>query len=686
MRRIVGGMMVALLVTGGGQEATPGPTGARERRHTEPLPRSQPAPATPPAPPRAPPDTLVLVYSEQRIGDGAQAKIAEFIAAVVPPGEWPTIRRKTGETLSALVDRVYDYYPNGEFAKPRTASALAKAIVELNDSVAAGVDLKVPPMPVRGNGRFGYGPRLRVFDTRSAGYAMNQEPETFAAATDAAADGQQAKVVTELADQRGATATALTVSAAHVRSASVARGRLPGLPEGVAVLSARVNDAGETEDVGFSEIEFLTGGDEAPRNSAPTVASCDAGSKWLDASSYRQLATVRLSDEVKLSLSAKATASPLVLFDFDFTGAGHGNKVRSVVDFALQSLGLSLSNGIRTVDFLVHSKGEKEALEDTLTDFLASLKPSDPRRQYEQAARQWIAAESEQVIFGAYRIHDLVLQALFWQHLRGPSVVNLSFRLRSPAMRVLAPEFMSAQPSAFATIAAGNESGRLEPIWVPQDTPQNLANAINVTHGLLDGTILGTRSADGHPFRGVVSLLAPGCGFAAGQVVPTDSGSSLAAPYAAVAVWLKHLLDGETGPALRRSLLRAVVPVPGQSDGIESGGIFDPARLLADVGPHLRLRDGAIVPIAAPLLSVQCVGAPPGVFRHFEPQPDEWQSVVLVREVDAVRVWNREIPTTQDLGVRIRRSCDLLSLRFMSGSLTFGTLEAFEQTVAEIVM
>jgi hypothetical protein len=551
--------------------------------------------------------------------------------------------------------------------------------------------IKVPPMPVRANGKFGFGPSLRVFDTRSAGYAMKQPLGTFSAATAAAADGQQAKVVDELGGQRGASATALTVSAAQV-SALLMNRTLPKIPDGVAVLSARMNEAGEAEDIGFSVIEFLADGGSgigsgiASQPQTNTIAACDAGSKWLDASSYRQLASGRLNAATKTALAAKAKSHPLVLFDFDFTSGGHGNKVRSVAEFALHSLGLPPDIGITTVDFLVHDQAEKKALDDTLTEFEASLKTNDPRRQYVPNARLWIANESEQVIFGAYRIHDLVVQALFWKYLRGPSIVNLSFRLRSPAMRVLAPEFLSAQPSAFVIIAAGNESETLQPFWVPQDAPQNLANAVNVTHGLLDCTILGTRSADGNPFRGVVSLLAPGCGFASGHVVPTDSGSSLAAPYLAVAVWLKHLLDGETGPGLRRSILRAVVPVPAQPDGIETAGIFDPARLLANTGPHLRMRDGTIAAITDPQLLVQCEGAPADAFQLYEPQTDEWQSVVLVKDAGKFRIWSREIPTKQGLTVRIRRSCPLVALRFTAGAVKFGTLEAFELAVSELTM
>lgn len=480
----------------------------------------------------------------------------------------------------------------------------------------------------------------------------------------------------DLDRERDATTTAIVVPIPET-------GNIPpaAWPPGVSILSGRQQSDGTVERVGYSRIEFL---------SAPT---CSVDDKWLTTSAHYASAVARMvttfSGSAAATVSARARRSRLIIVDFDFTGAGHGNKVQSVILAQLNALGAgALTQYVNPVDLLLRNATEKEAALKLLDDYAASPEfGSNTPHPYLTEAKRWIREDSHAAAWTGGEVNDLYLQAVLWRHLRDGAFVNISFRLLSPALRMLQPTFMQKQDGAFLVVAAGNDARPLDPVWVPQDAATAFANTINVTHGLPDGHIIGTRGG-GEQTNSLVSLLAPGCGFTTNLVTAAESGSSLAAPYVAVAAWLKSLLEGGIyGAAMRRELLNAAVPIPAQESGIESGGMFDAARLLAAPKLHLRTTAGEVRPLNNASLTVECQGAGAPDRRTLTQKPNLRQSAVVYRSRATFVLWHRSITLERFPRADVDSSCVVASLSFIAdgGTVNYTDAESFLTEVAEYV-
>jgi len=743
--------------------------------------------------PASAPNALVLVYRDQAISDESLARVVDFLVAAVPAEQWT--RRETlapGEALETLIDRALDYYGGDrEFARPRTAAALVRAVRQGNDDIPsrriAPLEVRLPPMPVRAHGRFSERETLRAFSAAAATYSLDQTPNTLElsgadtaatyrlvlteAAGELTADGRptlaarrqmerliersktssgnvefvvsgtvasetsavaradrrvgavrdyldaeveepvraqilepdvvmareglakqrrvavEARVAspvrpelawaTSAADldrERDATTTAIVVP---IRGT----GNIPpaALPPGVSVLSGRERLDGTVERVGYSRIEFL---------GAPT---CSIDDRWLTTSAHYPSAVARiaatLSGGAATVVTARARRSRLIIVDFDFTGAGHGNKVQSVILAQLQALGAeALTQYVDPVDLLLRNTAEKAAALKLLDDYAASGEfGSNHPNPYLAEAKRWIREDSDAAAWTGGEVNDLYLQAVLWRHLRDGAFVNISFRLLSPALRMLQPTFMQKQDGAFLVVAAGNDARPLDPVWVPQDAATAFANTINVTHGLPDGHIMGTRGG-GEQTNSLVSLAAPGCGFVTNLVTAVESGSSLAAPYVVVAAWLKSLIEGGiNGAAMRRELLNAAMPIPAQESGIESGGMFDAARLLAAPRLHLRTKAGAVRPLTNASLTVECQGVGVPDRRTLTQRPNLRQSVVIYRRQTTFVLWHRSVALDRFPRADLDSSCVVLALSFSAddGAVKYADAETFLTEVAE---
>lgn len=483
-----------------------------------------------------------------------------------------------------------------------------------------------------------------------------------------------ATAATDLDRERDATTTAIVVPLDGLMRMAAS-----GLPPGVSVLSGQMREGGDVDRVGYSRIEFLSG------------PVCSVDGTWLTRSEHYDSAIKRIATALSGAngslIAARARRSPLVILDSDFTGNGHGNKVHSIVANQLRALGAeALLQHVKPVDLLLRDTPAKSNALALIDDYAASPEFVVANRPYLPEVRRWIEEDSHHVVWTGDEVHDLYLQALLWRHLRDGAFVNMSFRLLSPALRLLQPTFMQKPEASFLVVAAGNDAGTLDPVWVPQDAASAFANTINVTHGLPDGKVIGTRGG-GERTNALVSLAAPGCGFVTGLVSADESGSSLAAPYVAVAAWMKSLLDGGVyGASMRRALLDAAIPIPSQDAGIESGGMFDPARLLA--APRLYVRGPrGVRALTSASLTVGCRTGEGIELRTFSAKPHLRQSLVVYASGGSHIVWYRAVRLDGFPRADLDSSCVAGSLTFTAdnGAVNYGDGAAFAQEVTEFV-
>jgi hypothetical protein len=259
----------------------------------------------------------------------------------------------------------------------------------------------------------------------------------------------------------------------------------------------------------------------------------------------------------------------------------------------------------------------------------------------------------------------------------------MSFRVDSPALRLVQRAFVE-QRRSLALVAAGNDPGELRPGWLPQESAGTYPTLVNVSFGSRAGLVWGPRS--GTVDKTLVSLLAPGCGY--DSLGFSDRGTSFASPYVAAAVWVKHLVDQTPPLTMRRALLAAAQPVPGEAAGIEAGGFFDPARLLIESRPHLvRRADSTVEHVVSPVMTVTCSVGEKMLQFPVRPRTDSLQSVVVYQRDGRHYLWHRRVPLQPNADLEFERECAITALEFrVGGTVKYRDAASFARDVLELSM
>jgi hypothetical protein len=616
----------------------------------------------------ADPEAVYLAYQEQSITDADFALLLGLVATAVPANMWPRETRRPGESIEALIDRVYDYYPQGRFAKPRTVAAIREAIRSANTDVTG--DLSVPPVPVRGFGRYDLPPSIRAFEAERAAYALSQDSQVIEAATHVpTADARGLP-----AERRASTTLVRLPLNDRVRQYVAGLGSR-ALPKGVAILSAQPDTA--TPDgrrVNLVRVEFLDD---------PATTPCEDIANWLDASPFKTAALARVHATPLSVMLARAQAAPLTVIDTSFSGRGHGAKVRRVIDYVLTTLGVPTAVqhvGVRSFDLVGTTSADREAMRAALDEYVRSRLINVWVLPQVEDTRRWIDTDSPHADEPGYVIPDLLVQAVFWKHLHAKGAVNMSFRVDSPALRLIQQTFVENRQS-LTLIAAGNDPGELRPGWLPQEDAGIYPTLVNVTYGSRAGTVWGARS--GTVNHTLVSLLGPGCGY--DPLGLTDRGTSFASPYVAAAAWVKYLVDGTDPVLMPRILVAAASPVPGEANGVESRGVFDAARLLVQPSPHVVSTDGTIEYVSTPVLEASCHDDKGHHALTFAPGTGMITNIVVYRRGSDYVLWQREIPFDASVETSFDADCVIDSLRFtVNGVVRARSAAAFQTTVREL--
>jgi outer membrane protein OmpA-like peptidoglycan-associated protein len=754
--------------------------------------------------PQAEPTSAVtlLVYRDQLLTDEASADLVGFIASVVPREKWTEKAiLRAGESIESLIDRIFDYYSTGEYARPLTVQALRRELLAANPQLRqrplAPVLVTLPPVPVRAKGRRDVQTPLRAFEATSNSYGGEVSPAVIAlqsssprlvlseSADDFLASGsaltssarrqldqlvqelamvggvselhvrglaattargetglatarQRASEVERYLQQQGPQATVSVASAAEAQPSLPPSGRsltpidrqggvainlvsetgarvqlaadaaqLPlqrdvsgtaiildgvdagsvaqmaatrALPAGVVAFTARRDSGGVIRRQGFARFESL-------ENSNATA--CDQSVDWFASSPYAALARKRFADldqAGRLRVRERIKQAPIVLFDFDFSGNGHGSKVDSVVRGTIASVtgnDQAFAPTIRHVDFVLREPDARKEAEDLVKAYGKAIDLSGTG--LEADALKWIEEESAKTEWAGEDVSEFLVQALLWKHVQPGTFVNMSFRMRG-VLRWQLPLVLNLKPNPFVSIAAGNTPTLQDPAWSPQDAVISAMNTVSVTFGLPDGRILGTFGGLNGPFKTVVSMAGPGCGFAIGTAKFTDSGSSLAAPYVLAGSWLRFVLDGSRGAVLRADLLQSVTPILEQTPGLDSPGLFDLARLLAAPLAHVRERGPTVRGLTQFTFEVHKTEHVAVQWTPVVPEAGKRKSIVIQKVGDSFIRWTRTVDqTTFEVSV-VRDSVNGIKFTTTDGTYDLADLDKFVQVVLEVVM
>jgi hypothetical protein len=538
-----------------------------------------------------PVDRIALVYDDQKLSDAERARLFALVAESIPVSEWRQVTVASPTDVRTLVDRYLDYYPAGQYSAPRTVDAAVDLIRKNNaigaGMVPAGVPVKLPPVPIRAKGQFDQDRKLRVYNAEIQGYAAGENAESVALPMNREMAVASSAAVEPL---REATATAIMIPATP---ANIERFSPNALPRGVAAFSAPAateegppggtpdSPTPQTVKIGIIPVELLS--------VAAAAGNCTDPFATFEQSLFRARQKARVAAALTPTddrLLQAATDAPLTVVDAGFV-AHHGQKVRMVVEQALAKLGApQLAQKIVQVELYPVNEKAKSDLLATLEAYVQSdpvLAESNSEFKLKvQEAEAWIKSSAASVALTGPRLDmpEVLLRAIFSRHVRRGAVINMSFRMRAPATARFLEEF--AQDALSFTLAGvKNEARPIEPGWTPQDAASMRPNFVNVTYASEDGKLKAEFPDGSNGAR--VRLVAPGCGFAG----ISEEGSSLAAPYVAAATWLRILLDtldSGSRPAseeLGRALLSATRPIHTLEHPIESGGMFDPAMLIA---------------------------------------------------------------------------------------------------------
>lgn len=521
------------------------------------------------------PDRVVVTLNEKALTDEEYVRLVTAIAGDIPQSEWPIEVVRSGDGLERIVDRRYDFYkrnsqprdPRWDRPMPKTVDALVALIVSANgvapDRLKAGQSLRVPPIPVRAKTIADGASPVRFYDPRNHAFALLERGRLSAPTA---------------ATRRNATRTAVSLS---VRAAAELGHPDPTAPpppppspdEPPMPVAAPVGTVAVSEPTALAHIRLLQ------------TSACPAADLVLQRSPY--LAAARAILKPRLAeLRKRAAALKLVFVDFDFQEkAGHGGKVRSAAEWLLAQLEVpELADGLENFDLATRpDQSVPEHLRKTLIAYQPYAAPFGLTQAETAQASLWLIAPSASPSEQLRTVPPPLLQAALWTHMEKGRWLNLSWEIVSASRPVPVNLSGLLARGSFVTVAAGNERRELDPERMPQDQASNRPQFVNVTYGSAEGQILGTWTGSG---GARVDLIAGGCGYVFGRLTVGDRGSSYAAPVVATAAWIRHLLDGTKATAMRAQLARASSLTPPRPEGVIAGGVFDPAKLLANPGPH----------------------------------------------------------------------------------------------------
>jgi hypothetical protein len=542
--------------------------------------------------PAAAGDRVFLMYDEQQIDDASRADLINALCYILPPPKWRRVKVEQAATVNAIIDRYYDYWDNPTKAEnpyPNTTMAIARSIrrgnknvVLQDDVVPAGTELRIPPLPVRGQWANKLEFHIRVYDPVRQAYEMLDRPfEEYeripvpSVVTDAPANLDH-----PFREAR------LTLFEIPDWKEFIARLENDEVPVPTDLPNSAVLVKGEQKVV---ELDFFDSECPAPAATFSELA---------------QLKRLRVEiDRYRAALPnilAANTPVNLWIVDWNFKD-GHGKRVAEVVDEILDALDLcELKKFVKTFELNPHLN--RDGLKDALAQY---------RTYYEkdknfdknigpvafETAESWIKNPPAALATGdtqVLRMNEFVVQAVFWKFLYNtPKWVNMSFTTRDPQTQVLNSIFMAdSVDSTLAFVAAGNDLGPVPPGEFPQAGAAVYKNIFNVTFGRGDGFVEGARTRPDDAISGVpVYVVGPNCFVLADG--HNACGSSFASPFVAVTSWLKHVITHDSPAQMLASLRRANRPAGFAEKMVESRGRYEPALLFADnVEPHLVTADG----------------------------------------------------------------------------------------------
>ncbi|HEU0047911.1 MAG TPA: hypothetical protein VFQ43_09950 [Nitrososphaera sp.] len=512
-----------------------------------------------------------LVYDDLELTDSDRAQLISLIADLTPHDRWKTDSVREGEGLFRFVKR--NYAISHSRRNKRSVETLVKIIKEVNQGKTSplkpGVDLLIPPLPVHvytENRRPSVA--VRVFDVVTGILAELHGDQDLEKVGNA--------FLPKAKDPRDGDSTVYRL--AQVDPLKLLLASMRRLPRGVRVFSVD----------GLAEIVL--------RQS--NISDCTEASQWLASSPYlpylkKRLAQVTGDKSLKQRLLNRAAATPLVILDWTAEPEVHGKKVESVAKYLLKNLDLpDLVQYVRTVDLNPAHNGA--ALETYLQAYKreyfcfqtgVDCKHNKLYNHLFQDASDWIR-KPPKIQGTTFKVRELAVEAAIWQHLsKQKAWLNMSFVIHSPVLQMLQAELL-ATSNSFITMAADSDPVEESPTGVPQAGASIWPNFVNVTYGTPTGELYGGRTNKSRNI--IVSYLGPGCGYQFESINPTDRGSSFASPYVAVSSWLKYLVDDTDAFKMRHALIRAsTILKSGQNLPIESGGVFDMARLIAEDRPHI---------------------------------------------------------------------------------------------------
>jgi hypothetical protein len=546
-------------------------------------------------------ERLYLIYDEwgeaendaRGISDTDRRDVMRLLCKMVPRDKWPSLTAPVSMPVGKVIDRYFDYFPQGYRA---TYDELVRQVLAANAlpateppdqaPIEAGAVIVVPPVPARGVWWTETKRRIRTFSALSQGYNWipDLQPESIRFT-----DRRNLRPVepncaigsTKCNEFHNGIVTVIGLESAAALTRAMRELEMPALPGGVVVRTNR--PALEVNLLQEQDPCFLPG---------PGFAQFPQGA----------LLQSRLQSDESLRTTIRENAArvPLVLMDFNFVN-GHGAMVYDVVEAVLREAGLldDLRDYVVTVELDRRAPGASTFLTVIVDQFKEEYgrRGVTPAAQDEMfsAAEAWLKLiPPETASSDRAELPEQVFQALIWKYFADKqSWINVSFFVNAPNW-LLQPQSISGSPS-FAVIAAGNDTDQPVPVdRYPQAGAKRFDNMINVTFGTRDGRICGSMASKDVP----VAVLAPGSGYVGRIVTAAQNGSSLASPYVATISWIKHLLDGVAADTMRGLLTRAVEPTFGVGHSVDSGGYFNPAVVLGFPSefpkPHMIDANGAV--------------------------------------------------------------------------------------------
>lgn len=521
------------------------------------------------------------------LSDSEYARLVEIITSEVPVRDWPTVRIEEGDGLERIVDKSYDLYSEDhaetEFSRtyPQTVRLLIDLISTANEvpssDIGVGAVLRIPPVPVRPKTRIPRSPGIFIYaPARSEAMLYRRHPTT------------DASRALELETGRPVTAT-WTRAAPDVFEWDAREFRDTGRP--TIALSSPAIDLVLNEGLGNPK--------RLPTNTITVdlIQSnrCvgDQSTRVVRDSPYYEAARGRLT-ESRVALRERAAGQELVVIDSGFT-SGHGAKVHRAAKWLLTALGVQdLHEYVLPYEFDPPAGADRRRIYEEANEDMSLQVEEYHREHYLQDsvfrdAALWlqfpIAAEDDLQI----HLPPTVLQAIIRSQLVKGRWLNFSWQTEAPA-GVLPYYWRDTIKDSFISVAAGNDSAEIPFDVTPQDLASNSRHFTNVTYGSPEGDVYGSWA---NPSGTRVDLVAPGC---LSQIEAGMEGSSIASAVVAASAWLKHLLDETPASEIREHLIRSSSLLPRTERPTRSQGFFDPARLIADVGPHYVQRNtGAVV-------------------------------------------------------------------------------------------